>query len=730
MLEHVENNDNDDAGRASRLRHDLRAAEGAPPLNGWVAKVPLVGADGGEKVVALGTVAKMTLGHATIGADVGSISVLDSLITQEAFNRCMGIWQEMLPEQPRGHKMSMAQMQMGLVGLVDATPAQRDALTIRAPDLVQAEGEPAEPQPLQVGEGVSAQQVQERVHERTTWAAAHEQRAWMRHVTFSMLADPSSGRMTALGRLMEALPHWGLQQNLESAAFQKAASRLVNAALRAEGVPATEFNDIDAEERADIVAAHVRSVDIPPWAEDLAAGSWPEKLRMLTLEIEAAHSPEKRRKLLAERFITAAACIHGVRAIIGVQDDGSCALSSAEAYGLCAETAARCEAATSEGSFCFAELRTLGDRAAPFDDLMRQAPWSDMTARQRADHVVTMWHEQQRRMRTPAAPLPSTSGGGSGTTPGHRLGRGAIPKHFEHDIESATSTPQYRELKAAIVKRIGLGGDSMELDVLQLAASGRPPPHVDVNGAHVVPQRVWCPLIVMMAEGDAHGINAELIDPDLRQVSMSGGYMWAELYGRAAGRQLSPDKVTLHENLNGAQLTTLAAQFSKEDWSKVDIPAAFRAIRAMIRGGTPAASQGKAYATKASVEEAFEIAEVVMSLRGYTGAGEGTLPYALDEVRETWLLYGGPAAPKGVNDKLAEEGSAYITAILKYFGTEYWKAISGKNYTSSSPRTPPQATLQPRSTLSICYALCPKPTRGGSCLRSAPGLPPDSRSSR
>ena len=111
----------------------------------------------------------------------------------------------------------------------------------------------------------------------------------------------------------------------------------------------------------------------------------------------------------------------------------------------------------------------------------------------------------------------------------------------------------------------------------------------------------------------------------------AGRDLWPELYGRAAGLQLSLDKATLPENLEGWTMPELAKAFASSEWGTIDLGAAFEAARAQMRGETftppPAA---KAYTNKQSIENALEVAEALLMLRGFSGSGKGTLPFILE----------------------------------------------------------------------------------------------------
>jgi len=87
----------------------------------------------------------------------------------------------------------------------------------------------------------------------------------------------------------------------------------------------------------------------------------------------------------------------------------------------------------------------------------------------------------------------------------------------------------------------------------------------------------------------------------------------------------------------------------------------------------------KAYTNKQSIEDALEVAEAILMLRGFSGSGKGTLPFILEEVRQSWVLYGGQGAAEETLSKLASEGRSYVVATLEHFGRVRHAAIASKN---------------------------------------------------
>eukprot|EP00965_Chrysotila_dentata_P031579 1053392-Pleurochrysis_carterae.AAC.1 len=85
-----------------------------------------------------------------------------------------------------------------------------------------------------------------------------------------------------------------------------------------------------------------------------------------------------------------------------------------------------------------------------------------------------------------------------------------------------------------------------------------------------------------------------------------------------------------------------------------------------------AAIDAEPYASESDLADALEVAVPIMTLMGYPGSGEGTLPHALSQVRQTWRTYGSEAATRKIKRQLADKGRAYIVACLKALGKARW----------------------------------------------------------
>lgn len=88
--------------------------------------------------------------------------------------------------------------------------------------------------------------------------------------------------------------------------------------------------------------------------------------------------------------------------------------------------------------------------------------------------------------------------------------------------------------------------------------------------------------------------------------------------------------------------------------------------------------------------QALEVAEPILALRGFPGAGPLSLPFALEQVAQSWKLYGGEGCSPTLRKRLAEEGREFILAVLRRFGQVRQAFIAGRN-----PEAPRHSTETP-----------------------------------
>ena len=663
--------------KKDRARHPLYEATGSTKLDAWMQSIPRDGeVDNGVAGVLPGTLGRVCMEFASCGDDIANLSVGEyGIIRADAWERIANTVAAI-----HGGDGSKPITLGGLFEDMDskfshATPAQLHDLTLCLADLDTAVA--MAPEPAKPAAGADAAEVLKYGQALTNWEGNDKHPfAWLRALTFGELRDETTGRFTALGRLMNAIPAWIAAEVRADPGFRRNLTALAKAA-----VEGTDILPTDGGEVAGCLASKLKLVDFPRPMEGFGGSTQEARLRSLLKEIKASSNPSMRHELLRERFNEVVVRLPGVRAIIGVRDGGGCDMSSAAGFGLCAEVAALMGITRTEAEFSWASLRALRDEISHMDEMLRAEPWVGRTARARADHVIDLHRVQARRAAAASAPYAAPLVGptpttGSALSAAEARSRAAIPKQFQGDVPAAMSQEAYRLFRAAILRRLSLGGAKANLDILQFTASG-----IMLNATTNLPEQWrWCSLMVMLSEGPTRGIDAALLDPDLQPLSDAGRDLWPELYGRAAGLQLSLDKATLPENLEGWTMPELAKAFASSEWGTIDLGAAFEAARAQMRGEafTPPTA-AKAYTTKQGIENAIEVAEALLMLRGFSGSGKGTLPFILEEVRQSWVLYGGQGASEETLSKLASEGRAYIVATLEHFGKVRHAAIASKN---------------------------------------------------
>ena len=229
-------------------------------------------------------------------------------------------------------------------------------------------------------------------------------------------------------------------------------------------------------------------------------------------------------------------------------------------------------------------------------------------------------------------------------------------------------------IKAAILRRLAKGGAAADLDAMQIAITG-----VVIQDDGTCDAARWVPLIHMMAEGSARGLQADLVDTDLAKLTTIARLSLPELVGRAVALQLSVRGDVLPEKLVGFELREVVVATTGEDYSRLDLGASYRKARAGLREGEPAESTDAPYSTRSDCQDALKIAEAVMTLRGFPGRGKETIPYILEQVIQTWELYGGEGCSAGTLLKLAKHGAEYVRATLKHFGVLRHALLSGRD---------------------------------------------------
>ena len=662
--------------KRDRELHPLYENAGSTKIDGWLRAVPRNGTEvGGVHGILPGTMSKICMAFVRCSDDLRGQKLSDYGCIKAS------VWDRFLNTIAAIHGGDGSKpITLGdLFGDMDAkfsqaTQAQRDALTLNRADVERSIAVTA--RPAAPAATASPAEMQTHAEALSAWEGGDTHPyAWLRALTFGDLCG-DTGDLFALGRLMHAIPAWTSDRVRASTAFKRALVTLAKAAIEGTDLSLTS----DADEVAACIASKLKIIDLPRPMESFGGSSQDAHTRALAKEMKSVDEPKTRRELLRERFIDIVSRIAGVRALVGVRGDGSCDMNGTTGFGLCAEVSARMGIVRSEEDFGWAPLGALRDEIGHLDEMFRAQPWVGRTPRDRADHVIDLHRKHARRVAAaPSSYLTPEKTAGAATesalSAAEARARGAVPKHFQGDVGQAMSLEAYRALKAALIARYSQGG-AAAIDVLQIAASGVA---LDLSTNKPMPRK-WSPLMAMLAEGTTRGVDAATLDPELQFLSDAARDHWAELYGRTAGLQLTADKATLPPSLEGWGLPELAKSFASSDWSAIDLGAAYEAARARMRGVSfKAGPADKAYTTKQSIENALEVAEALLMLRGFGGNGKGTLPFILEEVRNTFMIYGGQGASARTLKFIATEGRAYIVATLAHFGRARHSAIANKN---------------------------------------------------
>ena len=502
--------------KKDRARHPLYEATGSTKLDAWMQSIPRDGeVDNGVAGVLPGTLGRVCMEFASCGDDIANLSVGEyGIIRADAWDRIANTVAAI-----HGGDGSKPITLGGLFEDMDskfshATPAQLHDLTLCRADLDTAVA--MAPEPAAPAAGADAAAMLKYGQALANWEGNDKHPfAWLRALTFGELRDETTGRFTALGRLMNAIPAWIAADVRADPGFRRNLTALAKTA-----VEGTDILPTDGGEVAGCLASKLKLVDFPRPMEGFGGSTQEARLRSLIKEIKASSNPSMRHELLRERFNEVVVRLPGVRAIIGVRDGGGCDMSSAAGFGLCAEVAALMGITRTEAEFSWASLRALRDEVSHMDEMLRAEPWVGRTARARADHVIDLHRVQARRAAAASAPYAApivgpTPATGSALSAAEARSRAAIPKQFQGDVPAAMSQEAYRLFRAAILRRLSLGGAKANLDVLQFTASG-----IMLNATTNLPEQWrWCALMVMLSEGPTRGIDAALLDPDLQRGS-------------------------------------------------------------------------------------------------------------------------------------------------------------------------------------------------------------------
>jgi hypothetical protein len=130
---------------------------------------------------------------------------------------------------------------------------------------------------------------------------------------------------------MCALPSWAVPDVRSETAFTRALQALGNAALEGMGLSAH-----DAADAAECLAMKLKRIDLPRAMESFGGPYQEARSRALICEMRAVDSASVRRDLLRDRLSGVVARFPGVRALLGVRNDGGCDLNGPSGFALLA----------------------------------------------------------------------------------------------------------------------------------------------------------------------------------------------------------------------------------------------------------------------------------------------------------------------------------------------------------------------------------------------------------
>lgn len=614
-------------------------------------------AAGGIASVAYGDLAKIVLPLVSVSPAAAHLCVGGTYFNEAAWNRWWGVLLQLVQAQRGSQADYPAYLLAAMEARDEATDAQKQALTLQATDLETSESNPVD------NNGV----------------ASADTRDFLMDLTYGDMT--ARGRLLPLARLLHGLGCHAGHVFRDSVAFRRGMHILRQTAAAATGIV---IDDLEPREIAEAAAGALRTYAWGPEFEHLGSELGAAKWSQLRLELVLGQPAEwskaaTRARLLAERFhgVTGCTRFRPVEALTcGNSRGAQRSLTSPEACAMAEEVAVRSGLVRPGEPFTAEVLAMLATKLSHMTEALLAQPWVGRTPRERAEHVVELlWHAEANKASADAMRLQLTGRPGESKDKLEAAkGQGTIPKHFQANVAPAMLGGAYRDLKAAALSRLSQGGAAAELDALQTLCTGV----ITLPLGGVMP-RQWSALMTLVADGPQRGVNAELFDEEAAVFSSISRRRYAELLGRTLGLQLSVDKTTTHSNLEGYQDHHLDAALAKEDWSTVDFGHAYLCARGALRVGPELEVPAAPYTTPEDIDNALTVAAPALALKGFPGTGEGTFPYALQQVRETWRLYGGGSAHVNTSTKLAEQGRAYLVAFLVHLGQTRHNALSGKN---------------------------------------------------
>ena len=667
---HVDPNDPPSDRFDDRGEHLLYMSEFTRKSFGdWVEGIPVrtvVGSD--VERLSMATTNELLLPHVSLNSDARNVGYGEVYIRDEAYSRFAAAVLQLRPGEGRVVGTFGSMYEEVCRARAGAPEAIKEALTLSNADLVKVQADTA----LRV-EGSDEQQAQ-----AVAYNALLVGRGFINQIKLGSLVA-SDGKLRRMAKLSTWLGPHVTKACRDLLAFNRNTTTLLRMVEAKDAL-----TGLDDDELAEGVAAALAVTSVKPALTSLCAvpGGAAARADMRAWLTAWANNTDGSEAhlagLLRQNFAEAAAGCEPIRVLVGCTKAAtSMPTDAAEAYQATSAVALRVGARQAADPFGPTAMAELAAKVDHLKEMMRTEPWLSRTMQERMDHVVVMLQHgaraEARSLVTPAfAELSLVDKPEGAQKRAHGLG--AVPKHYQHRLAPAQATTSYNMIKAAILRRLAKGGAAADLDALQIAATG-----VAVNDDGTCDEARWVPLVQMMAEGGSRGLQADLVDTDLARLATIARLSLPELVGRAVALQLSVRGDVLPEKLVGFELREVIAATTGEDYSKLDLGASYRKARAGLREGEPTESTAKPYATKSDCQDALKVAEAVLTLRGFPGRGKDTLPYILEQVIQTWELYGGEGCSVGTLSKLAKHGAEYIHATLKHFGVLRHAMLTGRD---------------------------------------------------
>jgi len=469
---------------AARGAHNL-LLEGEAQRQAFLGSIAGVSLVDGIKELEWPVLAEVVMPFVTLATDAWESGYGAVYIDEDAWSR----WAE---------AMSMLIADMGKAAWTKAYEEIMKRLEAASEDIKQkmhlrlADLVPVQPEVHYAEEGNAAQRAAAAAKNKAT-----QDRAFLKELKLGDLAG-SDGRLAFYARAATAVGSHVTVSSRDAKSFMKAVRAIRNAAESKMG------EDLDSEEVALAFKGMLTVDPVMPVLMNLTktAGGPAARINLRRMAwVWSGDRPVGEAELaplLKENFHAALACFDAVRAMVGSAADGSSLPADVgRVYSSVSTVAIRVGVLRNGDHLGPASLKELEHKMKHLRGTLEGGRYTAKSMSERCDEVVC---RLQAVARNAAMHLPAGAVGGAGTATetdrlGAKPGAGAVPKHYQHEVPDAMGAINYLALKRAILQRQSEGGKGVDLDVLQIAATGTIPPSA---GEDPEPQR-WCALMFMMA---------------------------------------------------------------------------------------------------------------------------------------------------------------------------------------------------------------------------------------